>query len=313
MDNYKGYYHNNKVNEKKKFYEFGAHFKYSELYKILVSIAKIREIGKSEDKKNKNYFENDFRSISIGNINKSRNNHQNDIQSLTQRNTDNSKKVNFRLSISKNKNMINLSNENLNKKISFDFSKKNKDKPIIYQYSDNNIDNDNNLNINDNLNKMNIKSNKNGNSNINLINNLPMLNINNLTKHSNNPIQIIINNKNNEVKSRNYHINKKNSFREINNTFAKKYINPLNKITQFRIKSPINNDTLLLSSRNKVLKKPNKINSRSISITGNNLIDENSKIKNNNNTILGYKFKNKIKLSDRPKLLITNKSNYTKI
>ena len=308
MDNYKGYYVNNKISEKKKFYEFGAHFKYSELYKILISIAKIRGIGKSEDKNNKIYFENDFRSTSIGNINKSRNIHQPIIQSLTQRESDYGKKV--RLSISKNKNSINLTNENLNKKVSFDLNndKINQIKPIIYQNSNNNIDDNEN-----NLNKNNIKSNKNINSNINFINNLPMLNINNLTKHSNNPIQIIINNKNNELKSRNNHIIKKNSFREINNTFAKKYINPLNKITQFRIKSPINNDRFLLSSRNKVIKNGNKINSKSISITNNYINEKNSNYKSNNNIIMGYKYKSKIKLGERPKLLITNKTNNTKI
>ena len=316
MDNYKGYYVNNKISEKKKFYEFGAHFKYSELYKILISIAKIRGIGKSEDKTNKRYFENDLRSTSNSNINKSRNFHQPVIQSLTQRETDYSKKINIRLSISKNKNNINLPNENLNKKVSFDLnnSKIKKVKPIIFpNNNNNNIDNDNNLNINDNLNKNNIKSNKSINSKINLINNLPMLNINNLTKHSNNPIQIIITNKNIELKSRNNHFIKKNSFREINNTFAKKYINPLNKITQFRIKSPINNDTLLLSSRNKVIKNGNKISSKSISITNNYLNENNLNYKSNNNTIMGYKYKNKLKLGEKPKILITSKTNNPKI
>ena len=51
MENYKGYYVKNRINNKPKFYEGGAHFKYSDLYKILKSFQQIKEEEKNNEKK----------------------------------------------------------------------------------------------------------------------------------------------------------------------------------------------------------------------------------------------------------------------
>ena len=51
MENYKGYYINNRITNKPKFYEGGAHFKYSDLYKILKSFQQIKEEEKNKEKK----------------------------------------------------------------------------------------------------------------------------------------------------------------------------------------------------------------------------------------------------------------------
>ena len=53
MENYKGFYVNDKINDKPKFFEGGAHFKYSDLYKMLKIIYKKRE-EKNNEKKIKN-------------------------------------------------------------------------------------------------------------------------------------------------------------------------------------------------------------------------------------------------------------------
>ena len=51
MENYKGFYVNDKINDKPKFFEGGAHFKYSDLYKMLKIIYKKREEKNNEKKK----------------------------------------------------------------------------------------------------------------------------------------------------------------------------------------------------------------------------------------------------------------------
>ena len=91
----------------------------------------------------------------------------------------------------------------------------------------------------------------------------------------------------------------------MNNTFCKKYINTLNKITYFRIISSRNgnNKNISLCSRNKI---SNKINSKSISIAKNYLEEINTNYINNNK-IMDYNHKNNN--NEKSKLLITKKIN----
>ena len=288
MENYKGYYINNRINNKPKFYEGGAHFKYSDLYKILKSFQQIKEEEKNNEKKNNINEKNDSN-------NKSRN-IKPVFQSFTQKIPEN-KSENGILSFSKSKNFSNLTNETI--QISFNSNKIKKSKQQIHFNSNSSLG----KNINNNEINKNYVNNKSNNI-INIINNLPHINFKKILKETNNPIQLLSIGKN-TVKSRNLNFSKLNTINNINcnslreNTFAKKYINPFNKITHFRIVSPKNNS---LSSRNKII-------SKSISLNKNYLSEININNINNNNVIKSYRHKKTISNNEKPKLLITNSNN----
>ena len=311
MENYKGFYVNDKINDKPKFFEGGAHFKYSDLYKMLKIIYKKRE-EKNNEKKNKKYFINEK---SISNLKNKSRNIQSIFQSFTQRYNQNNKSENGKISFFYNKNINNLTNENI--QISFNSKINDNNKPQFHFNSNSSLGKNINCNNNNNesgfyKNYKNINNNTNNNI-INVINNLPQINIKNILNQTNNPIQILNIGKNNDVKNRNLNLDILNSnnninynfstLREVNNTFAKKYINPLNKITHFRIISSRNgnNKNISLYNRNKISN-----NSKSISITK-NYLDEINTNYINNNKIMDYNHKNSI--NEKSKLLMTKKTN----
>ncbi len=312
MENYKGIYADKKENDKPKFYEGGAHFKYKQLYKILKSIAEKREF---EDENNIN----EVRNNSLNNNNEQKhskdiiinnNNHKNQsrnhcfVQSLTDKNTEIKRNDKIIIPNSKSRNILSINNDNLNAKIQTEnYYKVNKSIPFVYLNSNNSnenkiLQNKNESNYIKNLYSKSISKN-NININQNISNNLPIINMKQI-KSYNNPIQIMsINNNNYELKSRNLQLDKMNSnssifnnqfrvksLRENNNSFAKQYVNPLNKITPLKLPISIynKNENINLTSRNNKQEKPviihNKLNSKSISFSRNYI---NEIILNNNN------------------------------
>ena len=314
MDNYKGIYVENKINEGPKFFEGGAHFKYSELYKILELIYKERnKVNSIEKEYNKNII------LNSQIINQSRN-FKPLIQSLTHKNSENKKHFNPR---NKNDSNNNNSNSNsyynntnynyFNKQYSSDYHI-NKNINInnkiykstnqkIYHNNSNSIGNNfysnlnlNEINLRESLKSNNYNINRNNSNNTSLIKPkiISPLEINNLNnnKETHNRIQ------SGEIDSNSY-FTKDSKIYLIKDNFSKKFMNIQNKINQLKYKSFSKNkreniDNNLIS-RNKEFKPVfynnynyiNNMNSNTFYFTKNsnsiNLI-------NNNPILINYKY-----------------------
>ena len=337
MENYKGIYADKKQNDKPKFYEGGAHFKYKQLYKILKSIAEKREFEENNKNEirsnslNNNYEENHSKDIIINNNNhKKQSRNHFIIQSLTDKPPEIKRNDKIIISNSKSRNILSINNDNLNYKIQTEnYYKVNKSIPFLYLNSNNSneniiLQNKNEQNYNKNIYSKSInKNNNNINQDQNKINNLPKINLKQI-KSNNNPIQIMNVHNNYELKSRNLQLDKMNSnssifnnqlkvksLRENNNSFAKQYINPLNIISP--LKMPISiydkNENINLTSRNHKQEKSiinhNKLNSKSISFSRNFIND----IKLNNNIENDYNYiysKNNLNKNDNSTFSITS-------
>ncbi len=336
MENYKGIYADKKEYDKPKFYEGGAHFKYKQLYKILKSIAEKREFEENKIKEVRyNSLNNNDEKIHSKDIIINNNNQKNQsrnnfiVQSLTEKNTEIKRNDKIIIPNSKSRNILSINNENLNVKIKTEnYYKINKSIPFLNLNSNNSNENlilQNKIESNNikNLYSKSISKNKN-NINQNISNNLPIINTKQ-KKSNNNPIQILsIHNNNYELNSRNLQLDKMNSnssifnnhfkvksLRENNNSFAKQYINPLDKIAPLKIPISIydKNENINSTSRKNKPEKPfiyhNKLNSKSISFSR-NFINEN---KLNNNTENDYNYiynKNHINKNENSTFSITS-------
>jgi len=101
--NYKGIFYNN--DNKKNFYEFGAHFQYKELFNKLLSLQKLQ---REEIKINTNFDNNNIQNVLI-NINKKKSNKYNILNSNSKTEIANSKKIIKKFSDSRNTLISNIS------------------------------------------------------------------------------------------------------------------------------------------------------------------------------------------------------------
>ena len=328
MDNYRGIYVENKINDVPKFFEGGAHFKYSELYKILESIYKERNKVNSEEKEyNKNL------NLNSQIINQSRN-IKPLIQSLTHKNSENKKHNNTRNKINYNNymNYSNNGNNNNNSNAYFDNTNyhdfntqyrsdyhSNKIVNInnkIYKLTNQKIYHNNSNSIghnfysNLNLNEMNLREslksnnyyiNRNNSNNASLIKPgiISPIEINNSNNNKGNHNSI----QSGEIDS-NINVTKDPKILFIKDNFSKQFINIQNKINQLKYKS---------LSKNK----------REYNIIDNNSIIKNKEFKpmfyNNNNyyinninsnTFYFPKNSNSIHLTNNNLILINYKYNH---